>query len=120
MESTEAVTKETISLKQYAPEGLLMTLYFDFDSDELTQESIQCLERFINEMGTYYFSELRFDGFADEMGSDNYNYTLSARRAKSVARVFTGAWCKCTFQYKGSREGKTFSGRNEGGNGKSV
>ena len=83
--TTESVTKETISIKRYAPEGLLMTLYFDFDSDKLTRESIQCLEQFINEMGSYYFSELRFDGFADEMGSDNYNYALSARRAKSVA-----------------------------------
>ena len=71
--ATETVTKETISLKRYAPEGLLMTLYFDFDSDKLTRESTQCLEQFINEMGTYYFTELRFDGFADEMGSDNYN-----------------------------------------------
>ena len=98
--ATESVTKETISLKQYAPEGLLMTLYFNFDSDELTKESIQCLKRFINEMGTYYFSELRFDGFADEMGSDNYNYALSARRAKRVAEFLQNHGVNINFNIK--------------------
>ena len=48
-------------------------------------ESVRRLEQFINEMGTYQFSELRFDGFADEIGSDSYNYSLSERRAESVA-----------------------------------
>ena len=98
--ATEAVTKETISLKRYAPEGLLMTLYFDFDSDKLTRESTQCLEQFINEMGTYYFTELRFDGFADEMGSDNYNYALSARRAKSVAEFLRDHGVNIQFNIK--------------------
>ena len=98
--ATESVTKETISLKQYAPEGLLMTLYFNFDSDELTKESIQCLKRFINEMGTYYFSELRFDGFADEMGSDNYNHVLSARRAKRVAEFLRDHGVNIDFNIK--------------------
>lgn len=83
--TTENVRPETITLKQYAPEGLLMTLYFDFDSDALTPESVQRLERFVDEMGTYDFSELRFDGFADEIGSDSYNYRLSERRAEQVA-----------------------------------
>lgn len=83
--TTENVRPETVTLKQYAPEGLLMTLYFDFDSDALTPESVQRLERFVDEMGTYDFSELRFDGFADEIGGDSYNYRLSERRAEQVA-----------------------------------
>ena len=98
--TTESVTKETISIKRYAPEGLLMTLYFDFDSDKLTRESIQCLEQFINEMGSYYFSELRFDGFADEMGSDNYNHVLSARRAKRVAEFLRDHGVNVDFNIK--------------------
>ena len=98
--ATESVTKETISIKRYAPEGLLMTLYFDFDSDKLTRESIQYLEQFINEMGSYYFSELRFDGFADEMGSDNYNHVLSARRAKRVAEFLRDHGVNIDFNIK--------------------
>jgi len=83
--ATENVRSETVVLKPYAPEGLLMTLYFDFDSDALTSESVQRLERFVVEMGSYDFPALRFDGFADEIGSDSYNYSLSERRAKQVA-----------------------------------
>lgn len=83
--ATENVHAELIRLKQYPPEGLLMTLYFDFDSDILTPESVQRLERFVDEMAMCKFSELKFDGFADEVGSDIYNYNLSERRAKRVA-----------------------------------
>ena len=83
---TEKVSMETVSLKKFAPEGLLMTLYFDFDSDELTSESVCMLDLFASEMHTYDFSDLRFDGYADEMGSDSYNHALSRRRAERVAR----------------------------------
>lgn len=83
--TAENICQETVALKQYAPEGLLMSLYFDFDSAALTGESIRRLERFIGEMGSYRFSELRFDGFADEMGGESYNYRLSERRAEQVA-----------------------------------
>uniref|UniRef100_UPI0025BCCCE0 OmpA family protein n=1 Tax=Bacteroides sp. UBA939 TaxID=1946092 RepID=UPI0025BCCCE0 len=83
--ATENVRKETVSLKKFVPEGLLMTLYFDFDSDALTEESVRRLNVFADEMGNYDLSELKFDGYADEMGSANYNYELSGRRAERVA-----------------------------------
>lgn len=82
--ATENVTPETVVLEPHMPEWLLMTLYFDFDSAELTVDAVQRLERFIEEMGPYKINKLRFDGYADEMGSDNYNYNLSLRRAKTV------------------------------------
>ena len=83
---TETATHKAVSLKNYLPEGLLMTLYFDFDSAELTEESVRRLQEFVNEMNTYQFKELEFEGFADEMGSERYNYGLSERRAETVAR----------------------------------
>jgi outer membrane protein OmpA-like peptidoglycan-associated protein/tetratricopeptide (TPR) repeat protein len=82
---TETAAPESVTLTEYAPKGLLLTVYFDFDSSELTPESVGRLMHFINEMGTYRFGELRFDGYADEVGGDNYNYALSERRAKAVA-----------------------------------
>lgn len=84
-ESAGKVRPQTVRLKKNVPDGLLMTLYFDFDSAELTPESRRNLEQFAHETGTYHFSELRFDGFADEFGSDSYNYNLSERRAECVA-----------------------------------
>ncbi|WP_291530546.1 OmpA family protein [Bacteroides sp. UBA939] len=83
--ATENVRKETVSLKKFVPDGLLLTLYFNFDSDALTEESVRRLNVFAEEMGGYDLSELKFDGYADEMGSANYNYELSGRRAQRVA-----------------------------------
>ncbi|MDR0745774.1 MAG: OmpA family protein [Mediterranea sp.] len=82
---TETAAPESVTLKQHAPKGLLLTIYFNFDSSELTPESVSRLMHFVNEMGTYQFDELTFDGYADEVGSDSYNYALSERRAKVVA-----------------------------------
>lgn len=83
---TETAAHQIVSLKNRVPEGLLLTLYFDFDSAELTGESVRRLQEFVNEMNTYQFEELEFEGFADEIGSERYNYGLSERRAEAVAR----------------------------------
>ncbi|WP_455592643.1 OmpA family protein [Bacteroides sp.] len=82
----ETAVHQTVSLKNYVPGGLLLTLYFDFDSAELTGESVQRLQEFVNGMSGYQFKELEFEGFADEIGSERYNYGLSERRAEAVAQ----------------------------------
>lgn len=81
----ETVRHEAVNLKDNLPGGLMMTLYFDFDSSELTEESVRRLQRFMAEMNTYHFNELDFIGYADEIGSDAYNFRLSERRAEVVA-----------------------------------
>ena len=85
----ENVKTENIDTRSYAPAGLLMTLYFDFNSDKLTPASIERLDKFLREMGDYRFENLRFDGFADEFGTDAYNMKLSEKRAKAVADYLT-------------------------------
>lgn len=82
---TETARHESVSLNSNLPGGLLMTLYFDFDSFELTEDAIRRLQRFVDEMGAYRFDELDFVGYADEIGSDSYNLRLSERRGESVA-----------------------------------
>lgn len=82
---TETAVPEKVTLKEHAPKGLLFTVYFDFDSSELTPESVNRLMLFADEMDTYRFGELVFNGYADEVGGDNYNYALSERRANVVA-----------------------------------
>jgi outer membrane protein OmpA-like peptidoglycan-associated protein len=98
---TENVTNQSISLKRFAPEGLLMTLYFDFDSSDLTNESARRLEEFVNDMGEFSFDKLSFEGFADEIGSDNYNLKLSERRAETVVRFLQSHFITTTFQSVG-------------------
>ena len=82
---TETVVPESVTLQEHAPKGLLLTLYFDFNSYALTPESIDRLNHFISEMGNYTFDELIFDGYADEIGSEQYNYQLSEKRAMAVS-----------------------------------
>lgn len=97
----EAVRHEAVALKNNLPGGLLMTLYFDFDSFELTDESVRRLQQFATEMDTYHFNELDFIGYADEIGSDNYNFRLSKRRAETVAGFLRNCGINACSQIQG-------------------
>jgi peptidoglycan-associated lipoprotein len=63
------------------------TIYFEFDSAKLSDETLATLEAhgdFIAENGNV---EVRLEGHADERGSREYNIALGDRRAQSVRRV---------------------------------
>ncbi|RLA06362.1 MAG: peptidoglycan-associated lipoprotein Pal [Gammaproteobacteria bacterium] len=63
------------------------TIYFEFDSANLTDESLNFLEvhgNFIADNGNVH---VRLEGHADERGSREYNIGLGDRRAQSVRRV---------------------------------
>ena len=63
------------------------TIYFEFDSAKLSDESLSILEAhgaFIGENGNV---DVRLEGHADERGSREYNIALGDRRAQSVRRV---------------------------------
>ena len=63
------------------------TIYFEFDSAKLSDESLSILEThgaFIAENGNV---DVRLEGHADERGSREYNIALGDRRAQSVRRV---------------------------------
>lgn len=63
------------------------TIYFEFDSANLTDESISILEihgNFIAQNGNV---NVRLEGHSDERGSREYNIGLGDRRAQSVRRV---------------------------------
>jgi peptidoglycan-associated lipoprotein len=69
------------------------TIYFEFDSASLTDESIAILERHGNFIAANGEVRVRLEGHADERGSREYNIGLGDRRAQSVRRVllFQGA-----------------------------
>jgi peptidoglycan-associated lipoprotein len=63
------------------------TIYFEFNSAKLSDETLSILEAhgaFIAENGNV---EVRLEGHADERGSREYNIALGDRRAQSVRRV---------------------------------
>ena len=69
------------------------TIYFEFDSAKLTDESLQILEAHGNFIAGNGEVSVRLEGHADERGSREYNIGLGDRRAQSVRRVllFQGA-----------------------------
>ena len=70
-------------------EGILVTfesgLLFDFDSSQLRAASRQNLSELAGTLNEMADSELLIAGHTDSVGSDDYNYALSERRAQSAA-----------------------------------
>ena len=63
------------------------TVTFKFDSDELSREALSKLDDLLGGVGkdeSGYLIELQ--GFTDNVGTENYNFGLSERRAESVLR----------------------------------
>ena len=58
-------------------------LYFEFDSDTLTAETVAKLDRFLDEVADTDF-DLALGGHTDSVGPERYNLTLSERRAVAV------------------------------------
>ncbi len=69
------------------------TIYFEYDSAKLSDESIAMLETHGNFIAGSSAVSVRLEGHADERGSREYNIALGDRRAQSVRRVllFQGA-----------------------------
>jgi len=63
------------------------TIYFEFDSARLTDESLGILEIHGNFIASNGNVHVRLEGHADERGSREYNIGLGDRRAQSVRRV---------------------------------
>ena len=69
------------------------TIYFEYDSAKLSDESLAILEQHGDFVAGNGEVEVRLEGHADERGSREYNIALGDRRAQSVRRVllFQGA-----------------------------
>ena len=60
---------------------------FDFDSYKLDAEAESTVEKVAELMAEYPDTMLALQGHTDHYGSDDYNHTLSANRAITVARA---------------------------------
>ncbi|MEQ9186781.1 MAG: OmpA family protein [Cryomorphaceae bacterium] len=71
-----------------APHGeetiVFRNILFDFDRSFLREESIQELNKVSNYLSNKNEVELRIDGHADFLGTEEYNLALSERRAKTA------------------------------------
>ena len=75
---------------QRVGEGILITfndgLKFDVNSASLRSSDHQNLEKLANVLNKYEDTEVLIEGHTDSSGSDEYNQTLSEKRAESVRK----------------------------------
>ena len=65
---------------------LLRNIYFDFDSYELSSDSKKYLSIISQWLGNNSFKEIEVHGHADNVGSYEYNFTLSEARSEAVVK----------------------------------
>jgi len=77
----EAIPERKISItKRY-----FHTIYFQFDSEDVNYEEIPNLQDFIDRIQDKEIVRVEINGYADDIGEDQYNLQLSERRAKKIA-----------------------------------
>jgi len=64
--------------------GDSIVLYFDLDSNQLSQRTQKQLNIIANLLKKSPVKKLTISGYTDALGSDNYNLNLSSQRAKQV------------------------------------
>tara|TARA_B100000029_G_scaffold515394_1_gene622153 strand:+ start:17359 stop:17847 length:489 start_codon:yes stop_codon:yes gene_type:complete len=84
--SSDGVRGVTVSKKPAAAQAVLAsaTVYFEYDSSQLTSKSIQALKSVVTLMKNNRNITLLLEGHADERGTREYNLALGQRRAESV------------------------------------
>lgn len=90
----EVVEIDTISEEDYYVAAMergndvtLRNIYFEFDSAELSDESVDGINEVYDFLLEYPDVKIELVGHTDDMGSESYNQILSERRAESVAKV---------------------------------
>lgn len=88
----EAVEIETISDEDYYAAAMekgndvtLRNIYFEFDSADLTAESVDGINEIHDFLLEYPDVKIEIVGHTDDMGDEKYNQALSERRAEAVA-----------------------------------
>lgn len=83
-ERAEAERRARERAEAAAREILTEIVFFDYDSDAITPEGEQVLQRKVAVMQENPSLRLRIEGHADQRGSTEYNLALGQRRAESV------------------------------------
>ena len=72
-----------------AAAGALEKIYFDFDSDLLSDAARETLTENFVKLKAMPNVKIRVEGNCDERGSDEYNLALSERRAQAAVKYLT-------------------------------
>ncbi|TDD78168.1 OmpA family protein [Flavobacterium caseinilyticum] len=63
------------------------TVYFEFDKFTLYENQIKTIVDFIKNADTTKFESIQIYGYCDDRGDNEYNYTLSKNRVKTVQNI---------------------------------
>lgn len=88
IETTTATVIEPGSAKDFEQNGA-QTVYFDFDSSNLTPEAQTLLAKAAEWMNLYKARNFVIEGRTDVRGTQEYNLGLGSRRAESVKSFLT-------------------------------
>ena len=75
-----------------ANDSLLTRVYFDFDKYELSSGTKKYLYQLQHQINVKNISSVVVVGHTDQLGTDEYNFTLSNRRAKVIYEYLKGNW----------------------------
>ncbi|HEX2919624.1 MAG TPA: OmpA family protein [Bacteroidales bacterium] len=75
-------------------EGIIVefssNVLFDFDKSDVTADASPTLDKLVQVLNKYPDTNIELQGHTDNTGSENYNQTLSEKRARAVDRYLTG------------------------------
>lgn len=70
-----------------AQEKTVETVYFEFDKFTLYKQQVQIIVDFIKKTDTSKVETIQIYGYCDDRGENDYNYTLSKNRVKTVENI---------------------------------
>ena len=89
--NTEPKSIKITSAYPTVEEGqILLSLYFRFNESTLDAEAMKALRELLDNPALQDAKELSILGYADELGTKQYNFSLSTRRAEAVAKAMRG------------------------------
>ena len=104
VQPTEIVFNETEERQVYSTSDV----YFYFDQYKLTKEAQFNVDQLIKDIDPTQLALIVVEGYADQIGSDDYNQRLSEKRAEEVANYFKSKGLKkLKVTYRGYGETRT-------------
>ncbi len=104
--STEIAHNETPDRQLYSTSDI----YFYFDQFLLTKEAQYSIDRLVEDIDPEQLALVVIEGYADQIGSDDYNQKLSEKRAEEVANYFKSkGLLKLKVSYRGYGKTKSSS-----------
>ena len=67
------------------------SVYFDTDTYNLTKTEKTRLQKFLSSLAKDQVLKIEIYGFCDDRGTENYNLTLSQKRADEIKKIFSKA-----------------------------